>query len=328
MSNPRPSASSLERANACPTSFALQHIYQTTEASTKGTSNHDEKEVACRHYRTTGELPAGELGDLLRDTRVLLIEGAFAVNVRTGTVRFVGESLGRNYGKLSDDEVACTVDLVLERNGAIEVIDWKSRARVTEARKNWQIKLQAVALLAHAELICNAGLISQESVGSVRAGLVYLDNWERDMATFDALDAASICADIAYVIKRTQQAKPDDPVHTGPHCTYCPAQYNCPGRLAIVRAVLPDTLDSLTDEQAGEAWAKLEVISKHLEAARDTLKDRARRSPLPLPGGKRLALVECERNGVDARKAEALLTANGIPVPMKTSRYTQLKVIK
>jgi hypothetical protein len=65
-----------------------------------------------------------------------------------------------------------------------------------------------------------------------------------------------------------------------------------------------------------------------VERAQKLLRDRAKQSPLPLPNGKLLALVESSRTGVDTKKAEALLTAAGIPVPVKTSTFTSMREIK
>lgn len=317
----RLSASAIERLHNCPTSAALPAVYVTGDAAEQGTDNHAAVEVAARAYRDHGVIPDGPLGELLRGCTVLAIERALVVDVVTQRVRDLGEGVGRAYGELGPTEVACTVDIVIRHaDGRVSVYDWKSRSRVTSAARNWQVKVQALAVL---------GWLSEQTV---QAGLVYLDDWQADVAEFDALDCAAIASELVELRERLTRAKAEDPVHLGKWCDYCPAQFGCPGRLAIARAgvlaAVAQGLDALSDEQAGEVWTQLNAAADIVDAARDVIKARAKRSPVPLPNGKRLALVEAERNSVDNKKAAQLLESQGIPVPMKVSRYTQLREVK
>jgi hypothetical protein len=318
------SASGLERGAECPTSAALEQVRQTGEAAIIGTDNHSGVESQLREYRKTGD--ASKLVDGLREVvdgyEVIAVERAFVVNTQTATVRDLGEDIGRNYGDVDGaHEVPLTVDVVLRHRttGKVKLLDWKSRRRVTRADRNWQVKAQVVAVMEWL------------SIDSIEAGICYLDDWECDTAHFDAFDSGAIAQEIGAVLSKVQNAKGTDPVHIGPWCDYCSAQTSCPGRAALVKAAVGDTgadLVNMSDEQAGEIWVRLNTLLETAEKARDVLKDRARRTGLPLPNGKHLRLIECTRRGVDTKKAEQMMTAAGMPVPIKVSHYTQLKEVK
>jgi PD-(D/E)XK nuclease superfamily len=314
------SASAVERLWHCSTSSVLPQVLESSDASEQGTRNHAELESQIREFCKTGELPKGKLGEMLSGAKVLACERSFVVDVLELTIRDLGESIGRSYGQLGDAEIACTVDLVLQLpSGVVQVIDWKSRARVTEAAENWQIKTQALCVSLWLK------------VEEIEGGLCYLDNWHTNIAKFDCFDIASIASDLVSLTRAIAAATPNGTTYLGSWCDYCPAQHSCPGRAQIAKAgmaVVDRHFGDVPVERYGEIWAQLEAAAKAIDAAREIIKAQARRTPLLLPSGKRLAAVECERNGVDGKACEALLTANGIAVPMKVSRYTQLKVIK
>ena len=309
------SASAMERAVNCPTSYALAQTYETTEVQINGTKNHKVCEDALRAYREGVPL-TGPLADIVGDAEVIAIERSFIVDVADLTVRDLGESIGRNYGPIGPYEIPCTVDMVtLDAFGKVLIVDWKSKGRVTTAGDNWQIKLQALAVSLW---------LSAEQVS---AGIVYLDNHEQDITGFDKAYTELIALAAERALVALRKAKANDSVHMGDWCKYCPAQSVCPGRLAIIRAPMPGLLD-IDDEQAGAAYSQLITMQSAIEKALEILKERARRSPLPLPNGKRLALVECSRTGVDAKKAESMLIALGQPVPVTTTHFTRTQQIK
>jgi len=318
------SASGLERAAECPASQALEQVRQTGEAAIIGTDNHTDVEVPVREYRRSGD--ASKLSEGLRgivaDYEVLAIERAFIVDTLTATARDLGESIGRKYGTFDPfTEVPVTVDVVMRHRETkrVVILDWKSRRRVTRAARNWQVKAQVVAVMAWL------------GIDECDAGICYLDNWELDTAHFDTFDAAAIADELRTVLDRLHAAKASDPVHIGPWCDYCSAQPHCPGRAALVKAAVGDVgsdLANMSDEQAGEIWVRLEALLETAEKARDVLKERAKQTGLPLPNGKYLRLIECTRKGVDTKKAEQMMTAAGLAVPIRTTFYTQLKEMK
>lgn len=312
-------ASSLERLAMCPTSSVLPQIRETTEAAINGTKNHSGIEVQLQAYRDSGVIPEGKLGEIVAGQTILCIEGAFIIDLEKEEVRFLGESIGRAYGQLKPHEIGCTLDLMMQdASGNITILDWKTRGRVTDAESNWQIK---------AQVLCGLGW---RTCTELRAGIVYLDNWWQDMATFDAFDGASIYAQLRNTVTRLRTALPTDSVHLGPWCDYCPAQTYCPGRAAIVRAAMvdaetPGSFDNLTDEAAGFVWTKIKLAKDVIEKAEEVLKARAKRSPIPLPNGRRLAMVESERSSIDNSAAIAMLEAAGMTVPYKVTRFATVR---
>jgi hypothetical protein len=318
------SASALTRAKRCPSSYALPQISETSDAAEQGNENHARVEAELAAYRRTMD-PSSlspELHAVLDGAQVQSIELAVVLDVFTGTVREVGESVGRAYGKVDPArEVPMTLDVVTRKGGLVVIRDWKSRKRVTPAVRNDQIRAQATAM------------IKLLGVDAVEAGLTYLDNWESDLAPFDAFDAEEVLGELRQTLERVQAAKADDPVALGPWCEYCPAMASCPARQKLLRAsaamvresTIEQTLADVTDETAGSLYERFQSLADAVERAIKLLRDRAKHSPLPLPNGKVLAAIEGERKSLDAKKAEALLTAANIPIPIKTTTYVQVR---
>lgn len=306
-------------------STVLPSIKESSEASEKGNDNHAAQESYLVVRQATGKWPDGtpmELQELVPDgAEILGIELAFAWDTATNKARSIGERVSRNYGELSATEIPATVDLVFRHEGVLTIIDWKSRTRVTSARRNRQIHIQAIA--------CGKLFDATDVV----AGLVYLDNWERDLAEFDGFDLEAIATEVAAIMKAAQAAHVDLPPHIGPWCEYCPAQVQCPPRNAMLVSAARlvrtdvDSIASLTDAQAGLLYGQLADLDKSVKKAIAIIKERAERQPLLMGNGKQLAAIECESTKVDAKKCEALLVKNGIPVPVYTSSYVQVRVV-
>lgn len=318
------SASALLRAKRCPTSFALPQVRETGEAAERGTENHAAVEVQLREARRTGKRDAmqPELADCIDGETIHSIELALVLDTRTGAVRELGEAKERDYGTIDPaHEVPMTLDVVTMRDGNVIVRDWKSRSRVTPAVRNDQIRAQAVAVMALLK------------VDELQAGLTYLDNWEQDLAHVDSFEAEAILAELRDTLARVQVAKAEDDVSIGSWCDYCPAMASCTGRNKILRATammvqettIEDTLADITDETAGSLYGRITALGAFIEKAEKLLRDRAKHSPLPLANGKVLAAIESSRTSLDTKKAEQMMTAAGMAVPVKTMTYTQVR---
>ena len=319
-------ASSALRVGSCPPSIRLPQLHESSGASECGNDSHSDLEKWCNHKRTTGMWPEGtppELVTIIGDAEILGVELAMVWDSASGTTRRIGESVGREYGPTTESEIPVTVDLcVRDTNRGLRVIDWKSRTRVAASARNPQVHTQAVAC---------ASLFGDTEV---TAGLVYLDNWYADMTPFDGFDLDTLAGSLALIVSKATAATATDPLHLGPWCEYCPAQVGCPAKNAVlvsaanlVRGADTDALATLSDEDAGLVYVQLGDLSDLVEKARKIIKDRARKTTLPLPDGKVLACIEKQREGVDHTKAAALLTSAGIPVPMKVTTYTEVRAI-
>lgn len=327
------SGSALERDWNCPGNRALPSVQQTTEASTVGNDNHEKIEVGLT---IGGDLSAQPIvvQRAMKDATAVTVEAAYALNVVTEEVRLIGYRLGRNYGQLDDNEIVCTVDAVIdvESDGFTEttVWDWKSRKRVTDAVRNLQLRCGCVAVLKH------------RGLSMVRGGIGYLDNGEEDTTIVDAFDVPMFFEDMRQMLNRIGAARllattgkvPD--VHAGPWCEYCPAMPYCPAhnRLALQMMGELDFVEQrvafMTAEDAGKAWTLVKRIQSLADRVEASIRLRAQSDVVPLPNGKRLALVESSRKSFDKDAAIKRLTDHGLPADdlYKTTKFNTVKEIK
>lgn len=320
------SASSAQRVENCPVSTVLPSLKESSEASEKGNDNHARIEASLVHRQATGkwldDTPPELVALVPDDATILGIELALAWDTATGTARKIGERISRNYGDIDPTEIPGTVDLVFAQGGKLSVIDWKSRTRVTSARRNRQIHIQA---LACADLF---------GASEVMAGLVYLDNWEQDVVPFDLFELDNIATEVAAIMTAATNVEVTQQPHTGPWCEYCPAAIQCPSKnveLASTARLLHGddaaAIASLTDEQVGLMYGRVDELEERIKRWKKIVRDRARRYPIPMGNGKVLAAIECESTKVDAKKCEELLERNGIAVPVYTSSYVQVRIV-
>ena len=302
------SASGLERLEACPASESLPHAPYSGEAAEQGTENHRVIEEVIN----AGGVPEA-LADIFAGAEQVHTEIAYVIDVVARTARRIGKlAAARDYGKLGASEVAMTLDVEIVHADRITVIDWKSRSRVTPAERNLQILAQMCAVESHYGL-------------SGQAGLVYLDNMERDLAPFSLLDSGARWSRLARVVERAGKGTPS----AGSHCRYCPALVHCPTQRAALAAFSdgPLGIESMPVARIGELWVQLDTIEQMLEQARAAARERARREPIPLPSGKYLRLVESSRTSNDAKAMEARLRELGEDTARfkKTTTYTQVR---
>lgn len=304
-----PSGSSVERGRECPASFALNQARTTGEPAIKGTENHDIIRDGLQR-QDLSVLPEGLRAELDGAAAVDL-EVAFAIDVENETARLIGRDIGRNYGELGPSEIALTVDAIVFRTEGVTVLDWKSRKRVTRALRNWQVKAGCVAVMKHGNLT------------EIRGGLGYLDDGEADIATFDAFDIPVFFAEMRTMLNRIGAARalvatggiPD--VHAGPWCEYCPAMAYCPAQTRLAKTMLGELTDVesqiafMTPEEAGSAWVKVKQIQNLADRVEASIRLRAQQEVVPLPNGKRLALIDKSRSSFDKAKAIAWIKEHG-----------------
>lgn len=309
-----PTGSGITRAWECPASCALARADHQGAGAVYGQENHAEIEA----------------GDLSRPVVRRVLEGAihvrhevsYVLDLETRTVREIGVNLQRAYGQLSPSEIALTIDIELQNDGVWWVGDWKSRGRVPAAAKNWQIKAGAIAVA------------TRHGADAVIGFVGYLDDSELDTAHFDAFDIAGWWDDLRAMRVRIAQAEARHAegqelnVSAGSWCQYCPAMPYCPAHTRLARSLLGelDTIEerfeALSKEQCGRAWDTLKRYKTVAERIEASIRERARREPIPLSNGRHLALVDSKRTSLDTKKAAAML---GDEAPYKTTHYTQVR---
>jgi hypothetical protein len=325
----------------CLASCSLPAYQHTGQEAAAGTDNHADMEgMACTmaHGRSAvaaaGAKGAGPRWDLLQQVtdgyEIVGIEPSYVIQPSKGKATHAGSH--RSYGDTHG--VGTTLDLLLRHKkdrGLWRVVDWKSRKRVADPLENWQLRAQAVAVN-----LCHGAHTVDMRIG-------YLDTCEawpslEEPSSADGIECVTWLHELWRLLDRIEKlgasggaAEP----HSGPWCEYCPCLSSCPAQTSLALAAIGELdaasdVRALTDEQAGRAWVKLQSIYAIAKRVEDGLKERARLSPIPLPSGKRLALVECQgRMSPDREEISRTFRELGKPLPMKRGDpFFQVREIK
>lgn len=318
-----PSASALHRASICTASAVLPRVNSSSEYATKGTIIHQYLADVTEHgadaalervpekYRAACE--AIDL-DRLPVGASYAPEVAFAFDVATGTARELGRGTNRDYSDCGPTEVPGTADVVaLVRSDAVLILDYKTGyLAVPRAAVNWQLRFLALAA-------CRAYVRRRAIVG-----LIYVHDDEDpvyDQAELDEVDVDAIEAELGELAGSIAEARallgegvvPDAVM--GAHCRYCPAFSYCPAQTQLIReiAAAPETAGlepsvPLTPEVAAKAWDRIAAIEAVVKRAKESVKEFAKLSPIPLSNGNLLGEVEERREKVLAEQVRAVLT--------------------
>lgn len=322
------SASSMERAVACPASVALPATYVLNEHAARGTAIHrfiarvlrgmpivESLAIVPREWRDTckGIRIQKELDSIsIRDIRV---EEAYAVDAETGAVRPLGSGIERKY-VVQPGEIPGSLDI--EGTGFLGhpiIVDWKAGYQeVTEVASNLQLLFYAycVARTRGADRV-------DVYIAHIRnSGFIRWSNHTFTTFDFDAFEEL-----LQKTYRRAQRAIADvDAVRKlkvvrGDHCQFCPAMSACPAYTSLVRAMLSDIesmaskIEVMTPEEKGEAFDKLAAIKRLVKYTDEVLKDFARQHPYPLPDGRWVREVPHARSSFSEEKAVDLLRELG-----------------
>jgi CRISPR/Cas system-associated exonuclease Cas4 (RecB family) len=277
------SASKMERAASCTASVILPSYSRTGKLAIAGTERHANLEEGKRAEGDSGFDPSSlDLPDMVHEV-------AYLIDPKLHTVKRIGAGMPRRYGDGRPwYTVGTTLDVESIQTDLAVAVDWKSRKRVSAAKRNWQVRLQALALW-------------ETYRRPVRSGLVYLDNGERDFHDFTRFDHAATWRDLESAIANIESAigKPAKP-HMGPYCDYCDAVDLCPAVLASLRGMMEyslndDTLGPLSAAEAGQLYPVLKAVKAKYERMWEALRLRARSQNLPLGNGRHLRMVENNR---------------------------------
>lgn len=342
MTLPNGSASATERTLACSAWVALPRSERgDDEDRDRGTSGH--RYVAAVLHGTpeatalaavdkdlraacSGLRWAELLGDAQHGT--LESEAAFAIDVRARTARRLGHNVGRDYEgaakragrKLGAFEIPGAIDFCFRRRGGVRAVrDMKWGFQdVTPAAENGQLKFFAAALyLLEGETEIEGSIAKVKPDGRVqyvRGAIATYSPFELD-AFLDELEASVAAGKAARALVRKRRL-PE--VTTGAHCRYCPAADACPGRMRIVRSMLPELqtigerVEAMTAPERARAWVMFKhQIAPLVEQVEKALKesvarDTAESGGLPLGNGKMVRASSYERTDIVASAALAL----------------------
>ena len=324
MSWEKPTASSLERCNECPTSCAIPiRVSSTDDAAKRGSALHGFVEaVVAGHHAWTEAIaivPAEWRETASRldwdalldgyDRTTLQMESAYAIDAATGKVRLLGRSLDRHYPATAATEIVGTSDIDgMGLDGVPTCSDLKTGQLTTWCKENWQMRFHAY--VQH----------KLHNAAEVRARLTYVredGSIFHDEHLFEACDFADFLDDLRNVIARIEAAANDVhrgvvKVSEGSHCAYCPAYQSCPAKTAMLRQLVPDlegidaAIATLTVEQAAIVWEKFKNLEPLVKRLSSALKEYARTHVVTLSNGQVLTEIEKGRTSINGERALAL----------------------
>lgn len=241
-----------------------------------------------RLYNVAGQIKQ-RIDGLVADRWMLFPEIAVAYHVASGTGRVMRKAHHRDYSDARHGELTGTLDVIGIRRGEVFTGDLKTGRWKTRDGMSWQLRFGAVAV---------ASILGADEVS---AALWYVDEdgMRDDAGTLDCFDLAEASAALKDVWPRLTGG-PTPPV-PGTHCVdgYCPLL----GRCAATRAALAEVRTSAavrisSPEDAARVWEMLPMAEAAVKAAKDQIKAMASREPIPLQNGKRLVVVEQQRETV------------------------------
>lgn len=314
----RVTASGSGRLLQCSGHARLPWVRETSAAAQEGTDLHElmENEQHDQHPRTAAAWSAflawvDAEGYTLHEAGREYRERAYALDVETRRSRVLRGVGHRDYSDATATEIPGTADLVAElvnTDGLVTcVVDWKFGAEPVEADSAQMRTLAAMVCLAQ----------EGDTLGTlpgVMTVIVQSPPDGRAVVRAHAYDRDDLVSHVEALAEALNDAREGATVlQRGPECKYCPAANACPAQLASLSAlVAPGGAGPITPARAGEIWAELRQAKKRLEAIEDACKAFAADSDgLPLPGGKRLVVVQRQRTSVDAKALEAIARGHG-----------------
>jgi Protein of unknown function (DUF2800) len=221
--------------------------------------------------------------------------------------------VGRNYNAAAG-EFAGSADYVLVADGLVTVVDLKTgMADVPHPARNAQLRFLALAAARW------------HGVESARVGILHAPEGRTpwwSWATLDAFELETIAVELRTLAERIGYARNDvekgrtPRLTVGEHCSYCPARFGCPARVAMAQRlageperVVLDLKAMLTSESAALALARWQAATKALAEVGAALHAYASEMPIPLGDGRVWGPVVSEREVIDADKAWPVLVA-------------------
>lgn len=303
-----PSASSAESFVQCTASHVLPGSPTQTVQAVAGTKSHEPVAKAINYG-----------GAQIEDISELRAETAYVVDVKERTSRFIGQDIGRDYGKLEPYEMGVTLDAEGRLTGdTLWCRDWKFGTYAQEM----QLYVQAMALLWRPEekaILVNAGFVFLREKGRPEPdpddpnGEVVLPLMGR-MEIEEKADELVAAFDRVGRIHDVIRSGGQPALNQGSWCRYCPALDRCPAKNSLIRSALgqlgevEEKFASLTAVQCGQAWEKLKEIKRLAEKVENTLKTRLETDGVfPLSGGKEVYLLPMKgRASYDMEKVNEL----------------------
>jgi hypothetical protein len=240
-------------------------------------------------------------------------EVALAWNYETDRARMLPRADARDYAAARSTEFVGTADyLGRDGEGGVIVIDWKTGHRyLGPAKQSRQLRMLALA---------GARLVGFEAARVAYFFLRDDGTYGVSWATFDVMDLAEIADEMRGLAETLNAAEGDSlDVHEGEHCDFCPAFNSCPAKMNLALAIGVGTahaelasierrVEMMTDDQIGEAYARLDGFYTVADRVKETIRQRAAMRDVPLPDGRVLGTVQWPWTSVNRDKAIEVIT--------------------
>lgn len=321
------SASGAERLVRCSGHTALPVVHSSGEWAERGNIIHEFcrrilKGIDCADVLKKAAKKDRELLECIasRDTLIeygecIMCEPAFIIDVRNGDVRYLGENIHRNYGERSPYEIGVSLDVIWRRaTGEICIDDWKTGMAVALPEDNYQIKLQAYAVMKHFGL------------DEVDAGVTYIDAggvFNRVASTLTQMDVDLTLDEIKTAVDVALSGKTE--LHEGSWCKYCPVADSCPAKINFASALIGKLtavgeVSTMTPTEAGQAWALAKQADKMITTIVEKLKAVEN---IELPDGKVVRAIPTATKAFDQSKARGLILKLGGSIDDFDGLYSQ-----
>lgn len=315
---------------ACPPRAALPQCRTSGRAAERGTELHRFAEM-CTLYPERREQFLAEVPEEWRDTAKnmdlsnayseldgtkMLCEIAYVVNVKERTARCLGTGIDRKYeqfGPLGTYDIPLTIDLEDTVLGGIPTEqDYKSGQYVGDPAEHFQRKLSAAALMFHhgtSEAVSRICYIWEDGTTKLDGcEFTLIDAWETCDVMVEAIDR--VVADKAKLAAgQIPTVYPD----RERQCKYCDAFNLCPYWNNLIsgasdRLAMAPKLDEVPAEEKGRWMDYVKDVLKVATALEETLKEHAKREPLPIDDKWEFSLAKKKgRSYFDAAAARGLL---------------------
>lgn len=293
------SGSKIQRAQRCPTSFALPQSEKIDDGNERGSAIHKivqgilegaenpAWDVEPKHAALAEKMDFSvvrELAEIGAKSEV-----ALAYNVNTGKVRKLSPRFHRDYSSASASEIPLTVDAYALTDDGCIVVDWKTG--------DGFYSLETITPQLEFYGLCVARLLGEKSVTLSVVQLGSTKTFELRRWTLDESALLGVALSVRRAWEAAISAKPDGVTVEGQHCRYCPAFYSCPAKLAQIKAaatgaaVSADTLED-NPEAMAVAYASATVAERWASDVREVVKVwlQSEGRSIRLPDGRTIGL--------------------------------------
>lgn len=337
-----PTASSLERAEHCPTSFTLAQVIETNEDAERGTEIHlfsarvlsgvpkDDALALVKDKEIRATCAGLDFTKMVGDLDGVRAEVAYAFNTETRAVRELGVGLERKY-EVTEAEIPGTNDAEGMRISGIAVTgDLKSGfGNTIEPETSRQSHYHAVVRRRALDVdFVDARIWRVGESGKVKAIEHTFDGFALDTLEDELVD---IFAGVKSAHER-MQAGDTLKVHPGSWCSYCPAKPVCPAHVALAREMLPELervggliagVMRMTPAEQFRVFELWHQAKKLVEAIGPSLKAIAKHAPFVSADGTQMVKnISYEKENFSKELAVLLLKQKGASAEELASLYS------